>query len=471
MEIRLKKIHFIGIGGSGMSGLAQIYHHLGYEVTGSDIKESQIISGLKKIGIKIKTKHSKFNVLRAEIVVISSAIKKNNVELKFAKKNNIPVVPRAKMLAELLRFKKGIAVAGSHGKTTTTSIISHIFQFSNLNPTYVIGGVLSSNNQNSNLGKSDILVCEADESDKSFLYLNPYTAVITNIDNDHLETYKNSIDYLIHHFYLFTENLPFYGYVVLNIDNKNIKKLIKYINRPFLTYVFSKKADYIIENLEFTSGKPNFYLRKNNPNPIGSNIKVNLNTYGQHNIYNSVGAIIVSWLYKITNKKIIDSLKNFGGVHRRFQFIGKFKVNKFTNINLIDDYGHHPTELIETISTAKVAFPNSKIYIVFQPHRYSRTKICFNEFVTALINSDKALLTNIYPAGEKKISQINSKKIRAEILKKRGMKVDVIDFDSDLDLCKIKKKIELNLDNNDLILIMGAGTISKLPQYLKNAWQ
>ena len=471
MEIRLKKIHFIGIGGSGMSGLAQIYHHLGYEVTGSDIKESQIISGLKKIGIKIKTKHSKFNVLRAEIVVISSAIKKNNVELKFAKKNNIPVVPRAKMLAELLRFKKGIAVAGSHGKTTTTSIISHMFQFSNLNPTYVIGGVLSSNNQNSNLGKSDILVCEADESDKSFLYLNPYTAVITNIDNDHLETYKNSIDYLIHHFYLFTENLPFYGYVVLNIDNKNIKKLIKYINRPFLTYGFSKKADYVIENLEFTNGKPNFYLRKNNPNPIGSNIKVSLNTYGQHNIYNSVGAIIVSWLYKITNKKIIDSLKNFGGVHRRFQFIGKFKVNKFTNINLIDDYGHHPTELIETISTAKMAFTDSKIYIVFQPHRYSRTKICFNEFVTALINSDKALLTNIYSAGEKKISQINSKRIRAEILKKRVMKVDVIDFDSDLDLCKIKKEIELNLDNNDLILIMGAGTISKLPQYLKNAWQ
>ena len=213
MEIRLKKIHFIGIGGSGMSGLAQIYHHLGYEVTGSDIKDSQIISGLKKIGIKIKTKHSESNVLRAEIVVISSAIKKTNVELKFAKKNNIPVVPRAKMLAELLRFKKGIAVAGSHGKTTTTSIISHIFQFSNLNPTYVIGGVLSSNNQNSNLGKSDILICEADESDKSFLYLNPYTAVITNIDNDHLESYENSIDYLINHFYLFTENLPFYGYV------------------------------------------------------------------------------------------------------------------------------------------------------------------------------------------------------------------------------------------------------------------
>ena len=471
MEIRLKKIHFIGIGGSGMSGLAQIYHHLGYEVTGSDTKDSQIISGLKQIGIKIKIKHSESNVHRAEIVVISSAIKKNNVELKFAKKNNIPVVPRAKMLAELLRFKKGIAVAGSHGKTTTTSIISHIFQFSDLNPTYVIGGVLSANNQNSNLGKSDILVCEADESDKSFLYLNPYTAVITNIDNDHLETYKNSIDYLIHHFYLFTENLPFYGYVVLNIDNKNIKKLIKYINRPFLTYGFSKKADYVIENLEFTNGKPNFYLRKNNPNPIGSNIKINLNTYGKHNIYNSVGAIIVSWLYKITNKKIIDSLKNFGGVHRRFQFIGKFKVNKFTNINLIDDYGHHPTELIETISTAKMAFPNSKIYIVFQPHRYSRTKICFNEFVTALINSDKALLTNIYSAGEKKISQINSKRIRAEILKKRVMKVDVIDFDSDLDLCKIKKEIELNLDNNDLILIMGAGTISKLPQYLKNAWQ
>ena len=471
MEIRLKKIHFIGIGGSGMSGLAQIYHHLGYEVTGSDIKESQIISGLKKIGIKIKTKHSESNVLRAEIVVISSAIKKNNVELKFAKKNSIPVVPRAKMLAELLRFKKGIAVAGSHGKTTTTSIISHIFQFSKLNPTYVIGGVLSSNNQNSNLGKSDILICEADESDKSFLYLNPYTAVITNIDNDHLETYENSIDHLINHFYLFTENLPFYGYVVLNIDNKNIKKLIKHINRPFLTYGFSQKADYVIENLEFTNGKPNFYLKKNNPNPIGSNIKVSLNTYGLHNIYNSVGAIIVSWLYKITNKKIIDSLKNFGGVHRRFQFLGKFKVNKFNNINLIDDYGHHPTEIIETISTAKMAFPNSKIYIVFQPHRYSRTKICFNEFVTALVNSDKALLTNIYPAGEKKISQINSKKIRAEILKKRSMKVDVIDFDSDLDLCKIKKKIEFNLNNNDLILTMGAGTISKLPQYLKNAWQ
>ena len=471
MEIRLKKIHFIGVGGSGMSGLAQIYHHLGHKVTGSDIKETNIINRLRKIGIKINTKHLESNVVGAEIVVISSAIKKNNVELKFAKKNNIPVVPRAKMLAELLRFKKGIAVAGSHGKTTTTSIISHIFQFSNLNPTYVIGGVLSSNNQNSNLGKSDILVCEADESDKSFLHLNPYTAVITNIDNDHLESYQNSIDYLIHHFYLFTENLPFYGYAVLNIDNKNIRKLIKYINRPFLTYGFNKKADYVIENLKFSNGKPKFYLRKNNTKSIGNNIMVGLNTYGQHNIYNSVSAIIVSWLYKITNKKIIDSLKTFCGVHRRFQFLGKFRVNKFKNINLIDDYGHHPTEIIETISTAKMAFPDSKIYIVFQPHRYSRTKLCFDQFITALTNSDKVLLTNIYSAGEKKISRINSNRIKAGILKKRRMKVDVINFDSDLDLCKIKNKIEFNLGNNDLILIMGAGTISKLPQYLKNVWQ
>ena len=395
-----------------MSGLAQIYHHLGYQVTGSDIKDSQIIRRLKKIGIKINIKHSESNVIGAEIVVISSAIKKNNVELKFAKKNNIPVVPRAKMLAELLRFKKGIAVAGSHGKTTTTSIISHIFQFSNLNPTYVIGGVLSSNNQNSNLGKSDLLICEADESDKSFLYLNPYTAVITNIDNDHLESYQNSIDHLINHFYLFTENLPFYGYVVLNIDNKNIKKLIKYINRPFLTYGFNQKADYVIENLKYTKGKPNFYIRKNNPNSIGNNIKVSLNIYGVHNIYNAVSAIIVSWLYKISNRKIIDSLKNFSGVHRRFQFLGKFKVNKFKNINLIDDYGHHPTEIIETISTAKMAFPDSKIYIVFQPHRYSRTMLCFNEFVIALINSDKVLLTNIYPAGEKKISKLTLIKLK-----------------------------------------------------------
>ena len=310
-------------------------------MSGSDIKDSQIIRELKKIGIKINIKHSEFNVFGTETVVISSAIKKSNVELKFAKKNNIPVVSRAKMLAELLRFKKGIAVAGSHGKTTTTSIISHIFQSSNLNPTYVIGGVLSSNNQNSNLGKSDILVCEADESDKSFLHLHPYTIVITNIDNDHLDTYQNSIDYLIHHFYLFTENLPFYGYVILNIDDKNIKKLIKYINRPFLTYGFSQKADYIIENLKFINGKSKFSLRKNNSYPIGSDIKVDLNIYGRHNIYNSVSSIIVSWLYKISNKKIINSLKNFEGVQRRFQFLGKFKVNKFKNINIIDDYGHY----------------------------------------------------------------------------------------------------------------------------------
>ena len=248
---------------------------------------------------------------------------------------------------------------------------------------------------------------------KVFYILHPYTIVITNIDNDHLDTYQNSIDYLIHHFYLFTENLPFYGYVILNIDDKNIKKLIKYINRPFLTYGFSQKADYIIENLKFINGKSKFSLRKNNSYPIGSDIKVDLNIYGRHNIYNSVGAIIVSWLYKISNKKIINSLKNFEGVHRRFQFLGKFKVNKFKNINLIDDYGHHPTEIIETISTAKLAFPKSKIYIVFQPHRYSRTKICFNEFVNAIINADKVLLTNIYSAGEKKISQINSNKIRA----------------------------------------------------------
>ena len=454
-----------------MSGLAQIYHHLRYKVSGSDIKDSQIVRRLKKIGIKINIKHSEFNVVGAEIVVISSAIKKSNVELKFAKKNNIPIVPRAKMLAELLRFKKGIAVAGSHGKTTTTSIISHIFQFSNLNPTYVIGGVLSSNNQNSNLGKSDILVCEADESDKSFLHLNPYTAVITNIDNDHLESYQNSIDSLIHHFYLFTENLPFYGYVILNIDNKNIKRLLKHINRPFLTYGFSQKADFVIENLKFIKGKPKFFIRKNSLNSIGSNIKVSLNIYGQHNIYNSVSAIIVSWLYKITNKKIIDSLKNFGGVQRRFQFLGKFKVNNFININLIDDYGHHPTEITETISAAKLAFPDSKIYIVFQPHRYSRTKLCFNEFVNAIIIADKVLLTNIYPAGEKKISEVNSNRIKTEILKKRSMHVDVINFNSDVDLIEIKNKIELNLCNNDLILIMGAGSISKVPQFLKNAWQ
>ena len=246
---------------------------------------------------------------------------------------------------------------------------------------------------------------------------------------------------------------------------------MKHINRPFLTYGFSQKADFVIENLKFTQGKPKFSLRKNNPNSIGRNIKVSLNIYGQHNIYNSVSAIIVSWLYKISNKKIIDSLKNFGGVQRRFQFLGKFKVNHFTNINLIDDYGHHPTEITETISAAKLAFPNSKIYIVFQPHRYSRTKLCFDDFVNAIKIADKVLLTNIYPAGEKKISEINSNRIKAEILKKRSMDVDVINFNSDLDLIEIKNKIEFNLSNNDLILIMGAGSISKVPQFLKNAWQ
>tara|TARA_Y100001970_G_scaffold236614_1_gene296509 strand:- start:13046 stop:14431 length:1386 start_codon:yes stop_codon:yes gene_type:complete len=444
------KVHFIGIGGIGMSGIAELMKKIGYEVSGSDINESENVKRLKEIGIIVNIGHHKKNISKVNAVVYSSAVKKNNPEIKEAKKNKIPIVSRADMLAELMKNKKCIAIAGSHGKTTTTSLVGNILETGNLDPTIVNGGIINSISKNNKFGKGDWMVVEADESDGSFLKLPHQISIITNLDIEHLD-YYNSFNNLISAFENFIINLPFYGFAIINEDDKNLKKIIlRNDTRKIISYSNkNKNADVFIKKVFFKKQYSKFELKFNTPiNNLSGLQSYTLKAIGLHNIYNATASIIASLLAGVKNKYINSALINYVGVKRRFTYLGKVNLS-----NIYDDYAHHPTEILATLKGAKQI--NKNIIVVFQPHRYSRTKILFNEFLQVLSKIKKLYLLDTYSAGEKKIRGFETKNIYNQLIKSRKNIFYIKEKD-------LNKNIYKETNKKNIIIFMGAGSITKI---------
>lgn len=461
MKNRIKNIHFIGIGGSGMSGIATVLLNLGYCISGSDIKESEVTSQLRSMGAIINIGHNASNIASAEVVVVSTAISDNNPEIMAARSLNIPVVSRSIMLTELMRLKKGIAVAGTHGKTTTTSLIASVLGLGGLDPTFVIGGVLNSTGSSAALGKGDYIVVEADESDGSFLNLFPVMAVITNIDSDHMDTYGQDVSKLRSAFLEFTRKLPFYGSAFLCADDTNIRKIIPYISKPITTYGINVSANVKAYNIRVNGMKMLFDINRQYQD--GNSLKplsVELNLPGIHNVRNALAAVAIATELGISDDNICNSLNSFSGVGRRFSYIGDFDVldkNGGGRFKLIDDYGHHPGEIEVTISAARSVWPKRRILLVFQPHRYTRTRDCFEDFVKVLSDVDVLLLTEVYGAGEDHIVAADGRSLSRAI--RLFGKVDPIFIDD----VSILPKAIINLAcNGDIVILMGAGPIGKL---------
>lgn len=449
---QIKTIHFIGIGGVGMSGIAEVLVNLGYSVTGSDQQKNSFTQRLTDLGVRITYSHIAENVAQCDVVVVSSAIDVNNIELVTARSRRIPIVPRAEMLAELMRFKQGIAVAGTHGKTTTTSLLATIFAAAELDPTFVVGGQINSFGYNAQLGQGEYFIAEADESDASFLHLNPMVSVVTNIDQDHLEAYDNDFSKLQKAFVEFIHRIPFYGLTVLCIDDQNIKKIIPELSRPYLTYGFSEKADIKAYDWQPVGRGSSFMLKVQGREPIA----VKLNIPGKHNVLNSLAAIAVALDAGIAIDTILQALEKFAGVGRRMQLIGEFEV-KDKIFNLVDDYGHHPQEIKAVIAALRESWPDQRLVMIYQPHRYTRTKTLFDDFSDVLSNVDALLLLDVYSAGEEVIPGIDSKKLCSSI-RERG-KVEPIYVGTTSKLIEILPNI---IQDRDVIITQGAGDIGKI---------
>ncbi len=449
----LKKIHFIGIGGSGMYGIAEVLLNLGCSVSGSDLVQSTITRRLRSLGVKIFTKHSVSNLKNVDLIVYSTAIKKNNPELRFAEKNKIIIIPRAKMLAELMRFKYGITVAGSHGKSTTTSLISWILAESKLDPTYIVGGKLKSSNNHGRLGHGKYLIAEADESDSSFLYLSPELGVVTNIDNEHLDNYDNDFKNLQRAYLTYINNIPFYGRVFLNGDDKNIRTIINKINRSIVTFGFKYENDFYAKNIVYNKDGMSFSIINNK-----STYKIKTKLFGKHNILNILASFSISLFLKIPSKKIIQAIKSFEGISRRFDIYNNFK-SKFGEYTLINDYGHHPTEIKYTVETIREVWKDKKIFMIFQPHRYTRTKNCLTQFIEVLSKVDKVILTETYSGGERKT------KFSSYFLYNK-LKEHNIDCQYVKDIDKIPDKLKNLFENDNIVLVQGAGNISQVIKLL-----
>lgn len=440
---KIKHIHFVGIGGIGMSGIAEVLINLGFSVSGSDLKESDITRRLISLGGIISYGHSRENLKDVDVVVISSAVKDDNPEVIEAHRRLVPVIPRAEMLAELMRLKKGIAVAGTHGKTTTTSMVATILSSAGVDPTVVIGGKLDSIKSNAKLGQGDYLVAEADESDGSFLYLSPTISVVTNIDPDHLD-YYGDMDTMLSAYLDFINKLPFYGLAVLYIDNKNVQLLLPKIKKRFITYGMSAQADLQATDVEFKGMKTSFSLRFKGE-AIG---RLSIGMPGIHNINNALAAIAIAMEMDIPFDVIRDAMSNFGGIERRFQVKGET-----AGIMVVDDYGHHPEEIKATLSAAKGGW-DRRVVLVFQPHRYTRTRDLFDDFVTAFNDADTLILTDIYPAGEKEIEGITGEKLFEEIERHGHRDVSFVPDRNNLPAF-LREKARAG----DMVITMGAGNI------------
>ena len=461
MKNLVKRVHFVGIGGTGMCGIAEVLHNLGYQVSGSDQSQNTTTQQLKDMGIAVFHGHHAENVENVDVVVISTAINRDNPEVQAALTEHIPVIPRAMMLAELMRFRQGIAIAGTHGKTTTTSLTASILGAAGLDPTFVIGGKLNAAGANAQLGKGDYIVAEADESDASFLYLSPIMAVITNIDTDHMDTYDHSVDKLHQAFIDFVHRLPFYGRAFLCRESEHVRAILPKINKPFSTYGFTAESDIYASDMVAEGMQMRFtvHLKDMSVRPF----EVVLNTPGQHNVLNALASIGIALACGVAVEAIQAGLLAFGGVGRRFQRYEGLKLPQGGSVNLIDDYGHHPVEIAATVAAVRGAYPNSRLVLAFQPHRYTRTRDLFEDFVSVLNQADALLLTEVYSAGEAPIVAADSKAL-ARAIRVHG-KIEPIYVET---VAELPNSLVHVLQDGDILLNMGAGNISTLPKLLKN---
>ncbi|WP_338591331.1 UDP-N-acetylmuramate--L-alanine ligase [Shewanella khirikhana] len=453
---RVRRIHFVGIGGAGMGGIAEVLVNEGYQVSGSDIANNAVTERLGGLGARIFIGHGADNVAGVDVVVVSTAINKENPELLAAKANRIPVVRRAEMLAELMRYRHGVAVAGTHGKTTTTSLIASIYGQADRDPTFVIGGLLNSAGTNARLGSSRYLIAEADESDASFLHLQPMVTVVTNIEADHMDTYGGDFEKLKSTFVDFMHNLPFYGVAVVCVDDPVVRELIPRIGRQVVTYGFSEDAD--VQALDFVQEGHccRFTVRRKGKDDLS--LKVNLP--GQHNVLNSLAAIAVATEDEIEDEAIVKALAEFQGIGRRFQHLGKFDTPK-GEVMLVDDYGHHPSEVAATIKAARAGWPDKRLVMAYQPHRYTRTRDLYEDFVEVLSQVDKLVLLEVYAAGEAPIPGADGRALCRSI-RQRGQ-LEPIFVASPDQLAAVMPDV---LEDGDLLLCQGAGNIGTLSREL-----
>jgi UDP-N-acetylmuramate--alanine ligase len=461
MKHKVKRLHFVGIGGAGMSGIAEVLLNLGYGVSGSDLADSATTARLRALGAKVVLGHAADNVDDADAVVVSTAVRADNPEVLAARERRIPVVPRAQMLAELMRLKQGIAIAGTHGKTTTTSLVTSILAEGGLDPTFVIGGRLNAAGANARLGKGDFLVAEADESDASFLLLTPVISVVTNIDADHMDTYAHDFARLKQAFVDFLQHLPFYGVAVLCEDDPHVRSIMPLVSKQIVRFGVSESANIRAENIRAEGGRMLFDAVR--VNGAITRLPIELNLPGLHNVLNALAAIAVASELQIADAAIVKALAEFKGVGRRFQRYGEIALTGADGVErgrftLIDDYGHHPVEMAATIAAARGAFPGRRLVLAFQPHRYSRTRDCFEDFVKVLSTVDALLLGEVYAAGEPPLVAADGRSL-ARALRLVG-KVEPIFVE---DIADMPAAIRATAQDGDVVITMGAGSIGAVP--------
>lgn len=456
MRHKVKHIHFVGIGGSGMSGIAEVLANLGFTVSGSDLAESATTRRLAGIGVRVAIGHAAGNIAGADAVVVSTAVREDNPEVIAAREKKIPVVPRAQMLAELMRLKRGIAVAGAHGKTTTTSLVASILGESGMDPTFVIGGRLNAAGANARLGAGEFIVAEADESDASFLYLSPVISIVTNIDADHMETYGHDFGRLKQTFIDFLQRLPFYGVAVLCTDDANVREIMPAVTKQIISYGLDPSANVHAENIVAAGGQMRFDCVRTNGGV--SRVPVTLNLPGVHNVLNALASIAVASELGVSDAAIARALAEFKGVGRRFQRYGEVALPDGGTFTLVDDYGHHPAEMRATIAAARGAFPGRRLLLAFQPHRYSRTRDCFEDFVSVLSSIDALVLGEVYAAGEAPVVAADGRAL-ARALRVAG-KVEPIFVE---DIAAMPTAIIDAARDGDVVITMGAGSIGSVP--------
>jgi UDP-N-acetylmuramate--alanine ligase len=460
MKHKVKRVHFVGIGGAGMSGIAEVLVTQGYQVTGSDLTSSVITRRLERLGASIMIGHSEANVANVDVVVVSTAVAADNPEVAAARERGVPVVPRALMLAELMRLKQGIAVAGTHGKTTTTSLIASVLAEGGLDPTFVIGGRLLSADANARLGKGEFLVAEADESDASFLYLSPVLAVVTNIDADHMETYGHDFGKLKRAFVDFLQRLPFYGVAVVCADDANLREILPEVTKSVVTYGLASDADLQATAVLNMGGRMHFVARAKGHQDLA----IELALAGVHNVQNALAAIAVGRETGVSDSAIATALADFKGVGRRFQRYGDVRLPAGGSYTLIDDYGHHPVEMEVTLAAVRASFPGRRLVLAFQPHRYTRTRDLFEDFVRVLSLADAVVLAEVYPAGEVPIVAADGRAL-TRALRVAG-KVEPVFVEDIADLAATLHGIARD---GDVVLTMGAGSIGGTPPQLVSA--
>ena len=450
MKHKVKRIHFVGIGGSGMSGIAEVLLNLGYKVSGSDLSANAVTERLAGLGANVVLGHKADNVALADVVVVSSAVRPDNPEIVAARTKRIPVVPRALMLAELMRLKQGIAVAGTHGKTTTTSLVASVLAEGGLDPTFVIGGRLVSAASNARLGTGEFIVVEADESDASFLHLQPVAAVVTNIDADHMETYQHDFSRLKQAFVGFLQNLPFYGSAILCADDKNLREIMPFVSKPIVTY--GLREDAMVRATDMVAGeRMRFRAVREGAAPL----EISLNLPGRHNVQNALAAIAVATEFGVADAAICKALAEFRGVGRRFQRCGDVPLAGGGSFALVDDYGHHPAEMAATLAAARGAFPGRRIVLAFQSHRYTRTRDLLGEFARMLASADTALLAEVYAAGEAPIAGADGRALARAVRAAGGTEPRFVE-----DIGQMAAAIRGVARDGDVVLTMGAGSIS-----------